>query len=167
MSKMKGTIRPDRMMQYQDSHIEDYEIPPYTEDEHTYNYEDIAVDLFPHGFSILLNYFGRQEINSFVWETSQHNFNCDFNYGHCHVQFDFHENSTAKKRLSLKLNDNLFERFQEGSGNTYTVYMKDMINGNHFYYDDPFKIYIKRFIKYCQIDKENKVDDYKITFANL
>jgi len=130
-------------------------------------YENIAVDLFPHGFSMLLNYFGRQEINSFVWETSQNNFNCDFNYGHYHVKFDFHENSKAKKRLSLKLNDNLFERIQEGSGNTYTVYMKDMLNGNHFYSDDPFKVYIDRFIKYCQDDKEKLEDDFKNASANL
>ena len=83
------------------------------------------------------------------------------------MRFDFQENAKAKKKLSLKLNDNLFERFQEGSENTYKVFMKDMINGNHFYSDDPFKIYIKRFIKYCQIDNENKVDDYKIASANL
>jgi hypothetical protein len=130
-------------------------------------FENIAIDLLPHGLSILLYYFGTHKIESFNWKTSKSNFSCNFKYGHSHVKFDFVENPKVKKYLALNINGRLFERIQEGYGSDYKVYMQDVSAGNNFYFDDPFIVYIKRFIEYCQNDGDIEIDYFEEATTNL
>ena len=133
----------------------------------SYNYEDIAIDLLPHGISVLLNYFGKKEIHSFNWDAMQNTFRCNFLYGHCNVKFDFKEKHDGNKQLSFKLNDDSFERIQEGSDKSYKVYMQEVKTGNRYYSDDPFKVYIEKFIQYCRRDKIEIGDDFMDASINL
>ena len=145
--------------------ISDFSLLFYTQGR--YNYEDIAIDLLPHGFSILTNYFGEQKIHSFDWEATQNNFRCNFVYNHCNVKFDFQEKPNGSKRLSFKCNDNHFERIQEGKAQSYKVYMQEVKTGNRFYSDDPFKVYIEKFIQYCLNETLNIPDEFNDASINL
>ena len=132
-----------------------------------YNYEDIAIDLLPHGFSVLLYYFGEKNLHSFNWEITRNNFHCQFIYGHCNVKFDFQEHPDGNKRLSFGLNDNSFERIQVGSGESYKVYMQEGKTGKRFHTNDPFKVYIDRFIQYCHSDRVELEDGFLDASINL
>jgi hypothetical protein len=132
-----------------------------------FNYQNIAIDLLPHGFSILLKYFGEKKIKSFNAKATLNNFYCNFLYGHCKVKFDFQEKPNGIKRLAFGFNDDLFERRQEGIDITYKVYMQELKSGNRFYSDDPFKTYIEKFIKYCHKNKLERKDNFMEASKNL
>lgn len=129
-------------------------------------YKNIAVDLFPHAFSILLRAFGENKIESFKWKISKHNYLCEFKYGRVLVEFDFSENLDAKKMLVLKINDVSFERVQVGSGRDYKVFMVETKTKKTFKSSDPFLVYIRDFIQFCNYEKTNS-NSYDESFINL
>jgi hypothetical protein len=130
-----------------------------------YEKDDIAFDLMPHGFSVLLSCFGKKKIKSFTWESKNNNFQCDFIFGECHVKFDFLEHVNAQKKFVIKVNNRTYERIQKGHGKSYKVFMRDVNNGEEFLLDDPFKIFIKIFLD--QINEPNRFDNFEISSTNL
>ncbi len=137
----------------------------YTRGVHTF--ENIAVDLLPHGLSLIIDYFGDKTISNFKWELSRRKFSCNFNYGNILVKFKFHEKHNAEKLFSLKINNLFFKRFQKGEGDSYCVFMKNINEGSIFPCEDPFVTYIKKFIANCQIRNKNSIDEFTDASLNL
>lgn len=128
---------------------------------------DIAVDLFPHGFSLLLHIFGERKISELSWEVGRNNFFCEFIYGGCIVNFDFREDINGPRHLLLGLDGKRFRRKQEGSGTTYKVHLIDEHTNESIPSDDPFEIYISRFINYCSKQEKHLLDDFNTASLNM
>lgn len=128
---------------------------------------DIAVDLLPHGLSLLLHCFGKRELSAFSWEVTPTNCHCTFMYGRCAVEFDFQEIPTGPVALRFSLNDHQFQRIGEGSGASYQVYLADGKTGEKLRVPDPFTVYISRFLQHCRDEALEKNDDFAAAAANL
>lgn len=133
----------------------------------SYQGKGIALDLLPHGLSILLHLFGVREINNFTCDINRHNFSCSFNYGEREVVFDFQEKPGGPKALKFSFDDNQFQRIQEGCGATYKVFIESIKTKEKFEVQDPFTVYISRFLQNYVINKLIVKDDYMIASANI
>lgn len=110
---------------------------------------EIAADLLPHGISMLLELFGLEKISSIRDEVSKNSYNCKFYYGDCLVEFKFLVGAEIRKKLLFSINKHQFLRVQEKIGLTqFKVALKDLESGEIIKVEDPFKIYIKKFLKY-------------------
>lgn len=131
-----------------------------------YEGKDIALDLMPHGFSVLLRILGKHQIDGFSFNVNQNHFQCTFNYAGKVVEFDFREDPDGPKYLSFYFDDKHFQRVQEGNGKTYRVYIENTNINKKVEVDDPFTVYIKNFIqKY--ITGEKGFDDASGSFINI
>ena len=86
---------------------------------------EIAVDLLPHGLSILLELFGDNLISNLREKYSTSGYNCQFNYGEHEVVFNFYENQKSVKKMIIELDSRQFTRCQEGDGAKYQVFFHD------------------------------------------
>ncbi|MDX8378084.1 MAG: Gfo/Idh/MocA family oxidoreductase [Mariprofundales bacterium] len=154
-----------------------YERLPNTKDVKKFSFQfytnglfhgkDIAIDLLPHGLSMLLHIFAEREISSFSWCSEYSCFNCSFLYGDCYVEFDFQENPEGEKKLCFALNEQKFQRLQEGRGESYKVFLQDEKTGEKIHSPDPFKVYISKFITYCTLNDEHIADEFHTAAINM
>lgn len=134
---------------------------------------DIAVDLLPHGISILYKLFGENNIKKFNCEITKNLFRCTFMFGGCNVEFVFQENPTSDKDFVIELNGRTFKRIQEGSGNSYRVSLFDIDANEKIPVVDPFRQYISEFIDFSSRgvgqyrDKYIEVDFIMKTMGNI
>ncbi|HIE72122.1 MAG TPA: Gfo/Idh/MocA family oxidoreductase [Planctomycetes bacterium] len=115
-----------------------------------YQGQDIAMDLLPHGLSVLLRIFGERPLSDFAWQPTDQACPCQFHYGDCAVEFDFREDPAGPRHLSFSLDEKNFERVQEGQGVTYRVYMRSSQTGERWDSPDPFRVYLSRFLEFCR-----------------
>lgn len=119
---------------------------------------EIGTDLLPHGISMLLELFGLEKISSLSDKISKNSYNCKFYYGSCTVEFKFLVGAGIRKKLLFSINKHQFLRVQEKTGLTqFKVALKDLESGEIIKVEDPFKIYIKKFLKsYHEKDNINQ-----------
>ena len=137
----------------------------YTQGRHLR--EAIGLDLLPHGLSFVLRLIGVKTIQDLAKKVSEHNYSCSFSYGGCKVEFDFQELPGGPKELEFSINGDKFTRIQEGFADTYRVYLKDARTGQKIEAYDPFSVYIKRFLDYCDNGAYIGKDDFREASANL
>ncbi len=126
-----------------------------------YKKRDIALDLLPHGFSLVLALLGQNKLQNLSENIQHDQYSCVFDYGNCRVEFDFQQiKKVGEKILSFSINDQEFTRIQEGAGKTYRVFLQENNTAQKFEVEDPFHIYIKQFISYCQTKGSKKKDGF-------
>jgi predicted dehydrogenase len=123
-----------------------------------YKKKDIGTDLLPHGISMLLHLFGKQEINRNVEMFNHSSYWVKFDYGKVHVNFNFHENAESPKWMSFGTNGHKFYRRQEGDGESYRVWIRDGFQGDEVEVEDPFYISLSKFYKYCHEGGKTEFD---------
>lgn len=128
---------------------------------------DIAIDLLPHGFSLLLHIFGECKISAFSCKVRRNNFFCRFMYGGCTVNFDFREDINGPRHLLIGLDSKKFRRIQEGRGASYKVHLMDENTNERIPSSDPFEIYISKFIDYCSKQGKHLPDDFNTASLNM
>jgi hypothetical protein len=126
------------------SSIESFSFSFYTQGPH--RGRNIGVDLLPHGLSLLTTLLGYRDISHISQEVQRNSHCCQFDYGDCKVYFDFREKEDGPKHLAFTINDREFIRAQKGRGNTYQVFLIDQLSRKEIETEDPFKIYISRFL---------------------
>lgn len=125
---------------------------------------DIAVDLMPHGLSLLLNFFGEKTLTDFKIQIDTNECSCHFLYGGCVVEFDFRQDNDRPKELSFSCNDDSFTREQVGNGKSYQLFMRNEKTGMRLEIRDPFETHISHFLYSCK----NVADDgFNQASANL
>ena len=108
--------------------------------------ENIGVDLLPHGLSILIELCGHKKINDIKKNVTQNRYSCEFNYGNTRINFIFNQGENIDKKLSFKINDNIFERLQINEDGVYKVFIVHKNNNESYKMIDPFEYNISRFI---------------------
>lgn len=129
--------------------------------------KDIASDLLPHAFSLLLRFLPHAKISHFKQEVKQHNYRCNFNYCNCRVKFDFQELINGPKEFIFEINNRKFTRIQKGYGNTYKVYFLDSKTKKKIEVSDPFCVYINNFLEYCRKGFPIKQDQFDEAAFNI
>lgn len=133
-----------------------------------YRRDNIAVDLFPHGASLLLRFFGRRNLTAYSSKVSNNSYQASFLYGpECKVKFDFHEDPNGEKALAFELDGHQFCRNQEGQGETYQAYLVDVQTGQRRCIEDPFRMTISDFCKKCSDGIRQGTDGFADASANL
>jgi len=128
---------------------------------------NIGLDLLPHGISLLLRLFDPMKIDDLREDIKEHTYGCRFRYGNCTVEFDFQELPDGPKEFAFEINGRRLTRIQEGEGPTYRVYLKDSHTGGTIETPDPFRLYITRFLNYCNHGAHVREDDFNDAAANL
>jgi len=128
---------------------------------------DIGLDLLPHGISLLLRLFGPQKIESLTEKIDNISYKCSFSYAECDVNFDFQELAGGNKDFMIGIDGRTFTRIQEGFGATYRVCLEDSQTGKKIYCEDPFEVYIRRFLIYCLSGHQKEEDSFAEAAANL
>ena len=75
------------------------------------------------------------------------------------INFDFQELPIGPKALEIYINDRKYSRIQKGQGKTYRVYLKDHYTDIKLQVEDPFYVYLSRFIEHC-MQGTNKGNDH-------
>lgn len=110
-----------------------------------HRFEDIAWDLLPHGFSILEGmgivghvFSAQQKITSNSWGGY-------FQKGDVTIEFDFRQGLEIPKKLVITVNGvYVFERVQQGQGDTYRIFIREG-DDNLIEIEDPFVSAMKDF----------------------
>jgi predicted dehydrogenase len=147
------------------STIKSFSFKFYTQGPH--RGKDIALDLLPHGFSLLTNLLGYKKIMRVLQKVEPNSYQCQFSYGDSKVFFDFREKKDGLKHLAFSINDREFTRVQEGQRETYRVYLKDHLTGMKLEAEDPFQVYISRFLSGLNSDNTFTLDRLDDGIANL
>jgi predicted dehydrogenase len=126
------------------SSVESFSFYFYTQGPH--QGKDIALDLLPHGLSLLIGLLGYKKITRVSQKVGTEFYQCLFNYGDCQVSFNFQEKRNGQKHFAFSINDREFTRGQEGKGETYRVYLMDSLTGKEIETEDPFQVYIEQFL---------------------
>jgi predicted dehydrogenase len=147
------------------STIKSFSFKFYTQGPH--RGKDIALDLLPHGFSLLTNLLGYKKIIGVMQKVKPNSYQCQFSYEDCQVSFDFREKKDGLKHLAFSINDREFTREQEGQGETYRVYLKDHLTGMKLEAEDPFQVYISRFLSGLNSGNTSTLDRLDDGIANL
>ena len=71
------------------STIKSFSFKFYTQGPH--RGKDIALDLMPHGFSLLTSLLGYKKITGVLQKVEPNSYQCQFSYEDCKVSFDFRE----------------------------------------------------------------------------
>jgi len=116
---------------------------------------NIAIDLLSHGLAFLIelkNVYGNIEnLNEIITKNS---YSCVFDYAGCHTIFRFKEDSEIPKALIFKINRKQYIRSQQGTPDTYKVFI------NQMKMHDPFEVFIKRFLRGdSNIDKACRITE--------
>lgn len=127
----------------------------------------IAQDLLPHGLSLLIHKMGGCEIVDFTFDVSEHAFSCKFYYGACLVYFDFRENPIGPKHMRIGLNENSYSRLQVGSGSDYGVSLVNDTSKEVIPVQDPFRVFISRYLDFVGSSGVKKDDEFHIGALNL
>ena len=122
-------------------------------------FDDIGVDLLPHGLSILYNLFGYKKIEKIKKKISKNNFNCFFEFGGYKVEFDFSEGKFIQKEMVLKINNNEFKRIQKGFGKNYNLLIHDLNDNKLFKMEDPFSQHLSKFFSCIKSSNFKKSND--------
>ena len=72
----------------------------YTQGKHSGN--DIAIDLLPHGLSMLLRLIGEKPITEITQFVRKDSYICQFLYGNCKVVFEFKEQENGPKNFYFR-----------------------------------------------------------------
>lgn len=128
---------------------------------------EIAIDLLPHGLSLLLYLFGEKAIEGFSSTVSKNQVQCQFAYGGCMVNFEFEQDPLGPRNLQFELDGHRFTRVQLGAGATYSVRIRDERSGRNFPVMDPFKAFISRFLSSCLSNRQPVQDDFEIGASNM
>jgi len=147
------------------SSIKSFSFKFYTQGSH--REKDIAVDLLPHGLSLLIKLLGYRKITKLSQKVESEAYQCRFNYENCKVFFDFQEKKNGLKHLAFSINDHEFTRVQEGQGETYRVFLKDSLTGEKIEAEDPFQVYVSRFLSKLESGKIKVGDGFDEGAANL
>lgn len=121
--------------------------------------KDIAIDLLPHGLSMILKLLGENQIKNFNHNESTNSYFCDFIFGKTYIEFDFMESKEIKKKFLFTVNDKKFLRIQEGNINSYKAYLKNVESEEILEIPDPFELSISRFIEFCK-KPINRIDNF-------
>ena len=141
-----------------------FEFSFYTQGHYTYS--DIAYDLFPHALSFVLKIFGKRDVANYSCQVDEHQYTCSFEYGNATVFFDLRENADGPKSLFFSLDGQQFARVQEGFGPTYRVFIENAEIGR-VEAEDPFKVFMTKFIKYIRSGAPVKQDSFAVDAMNL
>lgn len=128
--------------------------------------KEIALDLLPHALSLLLNLLPNNQIKNFNEKITQNKYFCTFNYGNCLIKFDLQEEEDGPKELLFEINDRKFTRIQKGKDATYKVYFLDSYTNKQFKVEDPFSVYIKKFLNFCY-SKKSIQDEFDEAAFNM
>ena len=128
--------------------IKNFEFEFFTQGNH--RNRCIAVDLIPHGLSLLLQLLGYQDISHYKESFSNNTYECQFLYGNCSASFRFKEKPEGEKRFKFVVNENEFTRFQKVIDGQYQVFLKHNDQNELLSVEDPFCVYIKKFIRSCE-----------------
>lgn len=129
-------------------------------------YENIAVDLLPHAFSILHELFGFNYISQVKLTCSDVVYNAKFKYGKINVGFYLSENVARAKYFGFSIDKNKFERLQIGNGDTYSVYLLNKLTQKKTKLEDPFETNIQRLLNSDKI-QNLAVDDFLLAQQNM
>ena len=129
--------------------------------------KEIAIDLLPHGFSLLLKLLEAREITCLSEDIQNHLYGCKFKYGDCEVDFEFREQPDGPKNFTFTIDHREFTRIQKGQGNTYRVFLRDSFTQQEIEIRDPFQIYISKFLAYLKNDVDTQQDEFTEGAANL
>ena len=124
-------------------------------------FKGILTDLAPHANSLLIKMLGIQNIRNCNIQISEHRVKCSFSYGETHVEYYLVEEQECKKRLEFIINDRKFRRLQKGYGDSYEVYLHDVFNDNIIEIQDPFRVFIERFVLSCKNETVCEFDEIK------
>ena len=128
---------------------------------------DIAKDILPHGFSLLIHMLGDNSISDYSYQCSNQIFKCSFQYGKCSVKFDFRENPLGPKHMKIGLNDENFTRHQVGEGSNFSVSLINENTKNVIMVEDPFKVHIRNFIELSKSKEISKNDGFLTAALNM
>ena len=113
-----------------------------------YREEGIGLDLLPHGLSFLLEMGCKGVIEQLKVETKQNEYKCQFNLDGVSAHFDFCEDANYSKELSFIIDGTRVKRIQKIENGTYSVFLACNFFENRIQQvEDPFRVYIKRFLK--------------------
>jgi len=132
-----------------------------------HSWRDIAVDLLPHGISILIRIFGVSVPINFIYEISRDTFNCRFTYQNVCIEFNFFQKNDCEKKFVLILNGREFRRTQTGQGDSYKVFIKDVQENKLIEVNDPFFIYISKFVQFVKSKIPPRNDMFHDAFSNM
>lgn len=129
----------------------------------------IALDLLPHGISLLLRLLGRRRVSDLQVSSSEHACYYRFQYEGCEVEFDFRQREGLRD-LSFRVNDQAFRRIQRGAGPTYRVFLRDSERQDELETIDPFAVYIADFLGRLSPlsgpdDADEAIDNLRMTEA--
>ena len=116
-------------------------------------------------WSIKVNHVNNQGWNPLKFGSNF--YQCRFNYEDCKVFFDFQEKRDGLKHLAFSINDHEFTRVQEGQGETYRVFLKDSLTGEKIEAEDPFQVYVSRFLSQLESGKVKVGDGFDEGASNL
>ena len=71
------------------------------------------------------------------------------------------------KDFVIGIDGRTFTRIQEGFGATYRVCLEDSQTGKKIYCEDPFEVYIRRFLRYCLNGLQKEKDSFDEAAANI
>jgi len=128
---------------------------------------DIALDLLPHGLSLLLRHLGARELEGFEADVGRRACECRFRYGDASVTFEFQERADRPRRLAFAFDDASFERVTQGTGATYRVGLEDTRTGEQVPSPDPFAVYLERFLAACRRHTPAGDDEFASAATNL
>jgi len=129
--------------------------------------KEIAIDLLPHGCSLLLKLLGVREITHLSENIQDHFYGCKFKYGNSDVDFEFREHPEGPKHFTFTIDHREFTRVQKGQGNNYRVFLIDSFTEQEIEIQDPFKIYISKFLACLNNDADMQKDEFAEGAANL
>jgi hypothetical protein len=145
--------------------VKEFNLKFYTQGTHVGR--NIAVDLLPHGLSILTTLFGHDQPHAISYNITKHSFLCNFRYRNVSVVFNFQQNQNGSKLLSFFLDGHEYRRVQFGQGQSYKVFLLDVQNKNMVPIEDPFSIYISRFTQRIRENIPEQGDDFPNAENNL
>jgi hypothetical protein len=132
-----------------------------------YRGKNIASDLLPHGFSLLLHLLGQRDMTDLSEEITPHTYGCQFHYGGCFVRFDFQERPDGPKAFAFAVNGRAFTRSQVGSGAAYRLFLHDSASGERIEVQNPFRTYIARFASFCHAPSGREADTFEEAAVNM
>jgi predicted dehydrogenase len=132
-----------------------------------YHRRDIAFDLLPHCLSLLLRLCRSRKIGNVTETVEDNTYSCTFQYGTWAVKFDCKEDPSGSKELVFALDDRTFTRIQQGMEATYRVFLTDSLTKEKIETEDPFKVFIRKFLDYCCCGAPVRQDGYEEAASNL
>ena len=127
-------------------------------------HENIAIDLLPHGYSLISELLGNQKTLNYKKISTKYKYLCSFTYGVCKVNFEFIETPKIKKKLIFKINNNSFKRIQTGTGDSYKVFLKN--KNDKVRIEDPYNSHINLFLNYLY-QKKQAQEEYRLSINGM